>query len=71
MNDKKQPQIVTYYCQECQEPFPAPQGSRQRFCDTCLNKKVRQGRPRKDKTVPALDDSRLEEIKKLLTDPQK
>ena len=35
---------VTFKCQECQEPFQAPQGSRIKYCDTCMLKRIKSGR---------------------------
>ena len=39
---------VTYKCLDCNAPFEVTQGSKQRYCDTCLLKRVRQGRPKKN-----------------------
>ena len=35
---------VTYLCQDCKEPFQAPQGSRRRYCDNCMLKRIKSGK---------------------------
>jgi len=41
-------QIVLYTCEACKAKFEVEQGSRQRFCPTCLIKRIkRQGRKEK------------------------
>ena len=32
--------LIIYHCEECREEFEAEQGSRRRFCDKCLAKRV-------------------------------
>jgi DNA-directed RNA polymerase subunit RPC12/RpoP len=41
------PNMVTFTCQDCGSPFRAIQGSKQRYCEKCLLRKVKQGRPKK------------------------
>jgi len=35
---------VTYICQDCKKPFQAPQGSRRRYCDPCMLKRIKAGK---------------------------
>ena len=36
--------LIIYHCEECREEFEAEQGSRRRFCDKCLIKRVTEKR---------------------------
>jgi len=40
---------VVFTCQDCGEPFAAPQGSRRQYCEKCLAKRgLKGGRPKKE-----------------------
>jgi transposase-like protein len=38
-----------YYCEECNARFTVKQGSRRRYCDACLIKRVKEGMNRQGK----------------------
>ncbi len=40
---------VTYRCQDCGKPFQAPQGSRRKYCDSCMLKRIKSGKKQKRK----------------------
>ena len=40
---------VTYHCQDCHQPFSAIQGSRRRYCDSCMLRRIKSGKKQKKK----------------------
>lgn len=54
MADKAKKTMVAFTCEDCTDPFLAPQGSRRHYCNKCLVKRVidglgKGGRPKKEK----------------------
>jgi DNA-directed RNA polymerase subunit RPC12/RpoP len=49
-------QTVIYHCQACGNEFIVKQGSRRRYCDACLAKRVLAGRPEADDSEKASSD---------------
>ena len=35
--------IVYFTCQDCHRQFPVEQGSRRKYCDSCLAKRITSG----------------------------
>jgi len=35
---------INYRCQDCGKEFPAVQGSRRRYCDNCMLKRIKSGK---------------------------
>ncbi len=44
---------VTYKCQDkdCGKPFQAPQGSRRKYCDHCMLKRIKSGKKQEKKGI--------------------
>ncbi|MCK9369922.1 hypothetical protein M0R04_08460 [Candidatus Dojkabacteria bacterium] len=53
------PNYVTFTCQDCGTFFKAIQGSKQRYCEKCLLRKVKQGRPKKKPSTLTSSGSRV------------
>jgi hypothetical protein len=45
----KQPLTIEHICEYCSSPFPVPQGSQRKLCDSCLVKRVTAGKRRGSK----------------------
>ena len=40
---------VIYTCQDCHQPFKAKQGSRIRYCNECMLRRIKDGKKQKKK----------------------
>jgi len=40
---------VAYRCGDCHQPFQAPQGSRRKYCDPCMLKRIKSGKKQEKK----------------------